>query len=336
MQKEESPAAGRSSLEGRGDTRAGLLWALASRGPSPAAVPWPGAGSQRRLHPGAEPFSLFSVLPSQCLRSWALTGYLRKRKGVTLFLHSNCLRPPHSDSRFPGHRGYHREVYVDPRRAGSGGLRFRRFISAPGGSTALLSADCRVQPGSPAACLQEAGSHLAKRRCPSAFPLAPGPLAVGVHHPPGITVTWRPGQAETPHGARTLGALIPSPLELKPEPHCLHPGMSGQCRPTAFFPTYTLASGSRPLGSLKKEKLGPRAKLATPSTLRRSRPLQDWSVCPPPPPPAPNSFPHQSRRADHVAQRPAPLQGRGAAAAPRSWMKETNAFCPVYLSSAPA
>lgn len=94
MQEEESPAAGRSSLEGRGDTRAGLLWALASRGPSPAAVPWPGSGSQCRLHPGAEPFSLFSVLPSQCLRSWALTGYLRKRKGVTLFLHSNCLRPP--------------------------------------------------------------------------------------------------------------------------------------------------------------------------------------------------------------------------------------------------
>lgn len=31
-------------------------------------------------------------------------------------------------------------------------------------------------------------------------------------------MTWRPGQAETPHGARTLGALIPSPLELKPEP----------------------------------------------------------------------------------------------------------------------
>ena len=163
----------------------------------------------------------------------------------------------------------------------------------------------------------------------------PGPLAVGVGHPPGITVTWRLGQAEPPHGARTLGALIQSPLKLKPEPHCLHPGMSGKCRSTAFSPTYTPASWSRPLGSLKKEKLGPRAKLSTPSTLRRIRPLQDWSVCPPPTP-APNSFPHQSRRADHVVQCPTPLQGRRAAAAPRSWMKETNAFCPVYLSSAPA
>ena len=110
------------------------LWPLMAP-PRLQSLPWPGLGSQRRLHPGAEPFSLFSVLPSQCLRSWVLTGYLRKRKGVTLFLHSNCLRPP---KRFllPW------SPWIPPRsfRGSSGGLGFGRFISVPG-STALLSAD---------------------------------------------------------------------------------------------------------------------------------------------------------------------------------------------------
>ena len=115
-------------MEGREDTPpggpslgAGLSappW-LSTRGWAPAPAPAPSP-------PGLSPISVLGAarpVPSVL----GVTGYLRKRKGVTPFLHSNCLRPPGAMPASPASTGA--QPTAVPRESG---LHFQLSTWAPG------------------------------------------------------------------------------------------------------------------------------------------------------------------------------------------------------------
>lgn len=88
-----------------------------------------------------------------------------------------------------------------------------------------------------------------------------------------ITVMWQLQKVEPPHGAITPWDAHPdlSNAGNLSSPDC--PRINGKIKSIAFSLPMTPASWSRPLGSFKKGKPGPRAKFATPDTFRRIQPI---------------------------------------------------------------
>lgn len=138
----------------------------------------------------------------------------------------------------------------------------------------------------------------------SAFLLKTGTLFTVAHlgpsqyHQPsqkGTVVLWQLRKVEPPHGANDpLGCSSGLLRSKKPEHPLTAQEFTAKSKSTAFFPAYTLASWLRPVALLRKEELGPTARLSISRHLQKNPTFLVLNLCYSLPPLAPNSIPHQS------------------------------------------
>lgn len=125
-------------------------------------------------------------------------------------------------------------------------------------------------------------------------------------------VLWQLRKVEPPHGANNpLGCSSRLLRSKKPEHPLTAQEFLAKSKPTAFFPTYTLASWLRLLGLLRKGKLGPTAKFSISRHLQKNATYLILEFVLSPFPLTPSSIPHQSWLVKDINLWRASVQERG-------------------------